>query len=45
MEKDETTRTHLVYKPNAEDNLHRVVNNQHILEVERIPVFHPARSG
>jgi hypothetical protein len=44
MEIDETTKTHLVYQPNAEDHLHRVVNYQHILEVKRLPVLHPARS-
>jgi hypothetical protein len=33
-----------MYQPNAEDHLHRVVGNQHILEVERLPVFHPART-
>ena len=44
IESGETAETHLVYQPSAEDHLHRVVNNQHILEVERLPVLHPARS-
>ena len=43
-ERGETTKTYLVYQINAEDHLHRVVNNQDILEVERLPVLHPARS-
>jgi len=45
MERDETTKTHLMYQPNAENHLHRVVNNQDILEVERLPVLHPALSS
>jgi hypothetical protein len=33
-----------MYQPYAEDHLYRVVNNQHILEVEWFSVLHPARS-
>jgi hypothetical protein len=40
----ETDKTHLIYQPNAEDHLQRVVDNEHILEVKRLTVLHPARS-
>ena len=43
-ERGKTTKTHLDYNPNVEANHNRVVNNQGILEVERLSVLHPARS-
>jgi hypothetical protein len=37
--------THLIHKPDAEGHLERVVYHEHILEVERLAVLHPARTG
>ena len=42
--KEATQQTHLVYQPNAEDHLQRVVDNKHILEVEGLAVLHPSGS-
>jgi hypothetical protein len=43
-ERGKATKTHLVYHPSVEGNHNRVVNNQDILEVERLSVLHPALS-
>ena len=37
-------QTYFFYKPNVEGNHNGVVNNQDILEVERLSVLHPALS-